>query len=410
MKRTLWALSVGTCLGLVGFGLYAPQRTEAMPPFAQAAGQNCSLCHTMMPGLNAYGRYVLRTFYSGLGSDTYHGTSPVWLNENLTDRSTGKLDSRNPNHKVTYGNMSADVAGLGGNWSYRVEQTLWSNDQSGGNLGNAWVGYNNILKGDAHIRVGKFARPVASVFTNNWYRTGMSMPSVAVGNHTWSMSGSGWGSEISYVKGDIQALAGYYEQGSPNLPNAAVFSTMPGTQRSFSYQVAYASPKRPLEIGLYASNGTLVENYAPGTTDVFAGTGVYVQRDAQPNHAMVGIPGGAIIYQLTSDTNPGTYKVGKTTLLRGPSNSHAIAYQIEEPLFRGGMMIGARREIVQNLTGITTGTVLDLGFQVPHAPYLFAYGEATMGNLYTSATFGRPTWRWGLRWAGPIRGPVTRVK
>lgn len=397
-------LALSTCAALIAFGLSAPQRSEAMPPFAQATGQQCNLCHTLVPGLNAYGRYVLRSFYSAIGSDTFHGTSPAWLNENISGRSTGKLDSRNPSHKDTYGNVSADVSGLGGNWSYRVEQTLYSNDQSGGGLGNAWVGYNNIFKGDGHFRVGKFSRPVTTIFSNNWYRTGMSMPSVTVGNHAYALSGSGWGSEFSYEHGSLVAEAGYYEQGN-NLPNAASFSTLPGTQRSFSYNLAYANPRQPLEVGVYGSKGTFTQTTSPGALDNFTGTGVYVQRDAHPLGTF-GIPGGALIYQLTSDDNPGLLRKG---VLRGPGNSHAVALQIEEPLFKGGVMIGARKELINSLGTISNGTVLDLGFQVPHVPYLYGFSEATMGS-YTNATFGRPTWRWGLRWAGPIRGPVTKIK
>jgi hypothetical protein len=378
-----------------------PQPSEAMPPFAQAVGQNCSLCHTMVPALNSYGRYILRSFYSGIGSDTFHGTSPVWLNENLTDRSTGKLDSTNPNHKITSANVSADVAGLGGHWSYRVEQTLWSNDQSGGGLGNAWVGYNEIFGGDGHVRVGKFSRPVPSVFSNNWYRTGFSAPSVTVGNHAFSLSGSGWGGEFSYAHGNIAAEAGVFEQAN-NLPNAASFTTLPGTQRSVSWQVAYANPNRPLEVGIYSSVGTFTQTTAPGAVDIFNGTGLYVQRDAQPK---TGFPGLALIYQLTADSNPGL--VGK--LQRPPGNSHAAAFQIEEPLFHGGAMLGARRELTNSLGTVAKGSVVDFGFQVPHVPYLFGYSEATMGS-YSTATFGHPTWRFALRWAGPIRGPVSRIK
>lgn len=39
------------------------QRAQAMPPFAQANAVDCSACHTMMPALNAYGRYIQRTAY-----------------------------------------------------------------------------------------------------------------------------------------------------------------------------------------------------------------------------------------------------------------------------------------------------------------------------------------------------------
>ncbi|MBV8196666.1 MAG: hypothetical protein JO263_00905 [Candidatus Eremiobacteraeota bacterium] len=402
MKRVAPILAIALAFGLVISGL-GVKRSEAMPPFAQAAGTNCSLCHTMMPGLNAYGRYILRTFYSGMTYESFHGTNPAWINENLTDRSTGKLDSRNPNHKITYANTSADLVGLAGpKWSYRYEQTLYSNDQSGGGLGNAWIGYNDILGGDGHLRAGKFSRPVPSVFSNNWYRTGFSMPSIGVGNHTYALSGSGFGTEFSYTHRNIAAEVSWNSQ-STNLPNAASFSTLPGTQRATAWQIADASPGRPLEIGAYGSIGTYTQNTKPGAIDIFNGTGFYVMRDAQPR---TGVPGIAAIYERTSDSNPGL--VGK--LQRPPGASHSVALQLEEPLFKGGAMLGVRKELMDSLGIIQTGSVVDFGFQVPHLPYLFAYSEAAMGSAYTTATFGRPTWRFGMRWAGPITGPLNKIK
>src|SRR5579885_2242330 len=171
-RRVTIFASIALCAGLLVSGLKVPKTAQAMPPFAQAVGQNCSLCHTMMPGLNAYGRYVLRTFYGAITWDTFHGTSPAWINYTISGRSTGKLDPRAPSFKETWGNVSADLAGLmGGGWTYRVEQSLFSNNTGGGSLGNVWIGYTNLLKGDMQLRAGKFSRPVASVFTNNWYRT-----------------------------------------------------------------------------------------------------------------------------------------------------------------------------------------------------------------------------------------------
>lgn len=403
-RRGALAGATALALTLLTSAFYAcvePARIDAMPPFAQAVGQNCTLCHTMMPGLNAYGRYILRTFYNGIGGATFHGTSPVWLNENVTGRSTRKLDSTQPNKTMTFANLSADVSGLGEHWSYRVEQKFWTNDQSGGGLGNAWAGYS---LGESHLRLGKFARPVASVFTNNWYRTGFSAPSVAVGNHAYSLSGSGFATEYSYTHSGIQALAGYYVQGN-NLPNSSTFLTTPGTQRSFSWQVAWATPNRPLEVGTYGSVGTFTQTSSVGAIDFFNGNGFYVQRDAQPKGTF-GIPGAAAIYQVMSDSNPGL--LGK--LQRPPGNAWVQALQIEEPLFAGRAMIGTRREIINSVGTVTKGQVFDAGLQVPGLPYLFVYGEAAMGNAYTSATFGRPTWRWAMRWAGPITGPLNRIK
>ena len=91
--------------------------------------------------------------------------------------------------------------------------------------------------------------------------------------------------------------------------------------------------------------GTFTQTTAPGALDRFYGTGVYVQRDAQYR---TGFPGIALIYQITSDSNPGLN--GKAQ--RPPGNSSSVAFQIDEPLFRGAAMVGARKEIVNSLGGL----------------------------------------------------------
>lgn len=374
-----------------------------MPPFAQAEGQNCSLCHTMMPGLNAYGRYILRTFYGAITWDTFHGTSPAWINYTFSGNSTGKLDPKAPGFKNTWGNVQADVAGLmGGGWSYRIEQTLYSNNQGGGSLGQTWIAYTNLLKGDGQIRIGKFGRPVAAVFSNNWYRTGMSLPGITAGAHKYALSSSAWGSEFSYEHGNFAGEAGYYWNNT-SWPNGQTFSTLAGTQRTVSYQFAYATPRDPLEVGIYGSTGTFTQSKDPVPQDQFTGNGIYVMRDADPRRY---IPGVALVYQVTTDNNPGL--VGKVVV--PPGTTRAEAFQIEEPLFQGRAMIGARREIDHNLTQVLSGNVFDVGVQVPYLPYLFAYGEIGMGSLYTTTPHAQPTYKWGLRWAFPVIGPLTKIE
>ena len=59
--RTL-ALSTATFLAL---SAVAPESALAIPVFANGqGGVNCGLCHTAVPYLNSYGRYVLMTNFS----------------------------------------------------------------------------------------------------------------------------------------------------------------------------------------------------------------------------------------------------------------------------------------------------------------------------------------------------------
>jgi hypothetical protein len=57
------AISVAALLVL----LVGRERADATPVFAQAYGLQCTACHTQMPMLNAFGRYIQRTGYAALG-------------------------------------------------------------------------------------------------------------------------------------------------------------------------------------------------------------------------------------------------------------------------------------------------------------------------------------------------------
>jgi hypothetical protein len=53
--------------------------TQAQPPFAQAMRSSCDVCHTTLPALNAYGRYVQRTNYDSITASVAHGANPIWF-------------------------------------------------------------------------------------------------------------------------------------------------------------------------------------------------------------------------------------------------------------------------------------------------------------------------------------------
>ncbi|MEO9169770.1 MAG: hypothetical protein ABI282_06490 [Candidatus Baltobacteraceae bacterium] len=49
---------LGVAAAAVALGAAYTGSASAMPIFAKAYGIKCSVCHTIVPGLNAYGRYV----------------------------------------------------------------------------------------------------------------------------------------------------------------------------------------------------------------------------------------------------------------------------------------------------------------------------------------------------------------
>ncbi|MDQ2818237.1 MAG: hypothetical protein M3T49_08545 [Candidatus Eremiobacteraeota bacterium] len=94
---------------------------EAMPPFAQAYGMDCAVCHSLVPALNAYGRYVQRTGYASLDAATIHKASPVWIGESPF---YDTKDAAEP-HQVQLGNLALHAAGfIGSDWTFHAHQWI----------------------------------------------------------------------------------------------------------------------------------------------------------------------------------------------------------------------------------------------------------------------------------------------
>jgi hypothetical protein len=101
--------------------LSAPPPSQAMPNFAQAYGVKCSVCHTMVPLLNANGRYVQRTGYASLDRATLTRALPFWLGENVNMDSS--LGSGTGTARYTTGNIAFHADGsLTPEMTFHVQQ------------------------------------------------------------------------------------------------------------------------------------------------------------------------------------------------------------------------------------------------------------------------------------------------
>ena len=381
---------------LVGASL---QHAQAMPPFAQANATDCSACHTMMPALNSYGRYIQRTAYGGLDYHLLQSHSPFWMNERIRSKSTGAGDPYNPSKKITMGNVQVDAVGaMSSAWTYRVEQTLFSNDTGGGNLGQVWVSYNKLLNSKLHLMVGKVEPSMPGPFMGWQDITGLGGASgITVGKHKYNLTGSRWGTRWAYVDDNFTVELNY-GAGSQSVMNGQTWDVTPGTDKEFGYLLAIGNPGKPFEYGLYGAKGAYV--VSKSITDQYNSLGFYAQRDPYG-----GWPGFFTYYQIGNDANPGVKPFQ-------PATSHSYALEVYQPFFNDQIMFGVRPiEISQSGSN---GTIkhfgnVDFAARVPHLPYLFFYAESAFGGS-SNAPQGRPTWQWGFRWAGPVgAGPLTRV-
>jgi hypothetical protein len=425
MYHARWTGGIAKAGTLLGLALLLwPRPAYALPTFAQAYGIDCSACHTMVPALNAYGRYVQSTAFGALDPAILKRAIPLAVREAVSYRSTGKLDKLEPNDKWTFGSLSVNLVGaLTKSFTYRFEQSLYSNNVGGGNTGHLWVSYNQILGGDAHLIVGKFDAPAPPAFSYWQDASGFSSASIAVGQHAYQLSGTRWGAGLNYVPSNFAKLPFKVQTAfvgnAPSMYNASVWDTTnpyttgsAGSDKAFQYKVAYARPDRPLEAGVYGAVGTyiLTAGYV-NPIDNYNAVGAYVQRDPVKK-----MPGMLLFYQQTNDSNVGPGKASQG--LVQSATSWAWAFEVDESILNGDIMFAVRPvEYTAGLQASKSGLdvlttahphygVFDIVARDPKvSPYLYLTLESAVAAA-SNATYDQPAWRIGIKWASPLFRPL----
>ncbi len=372
--------------GLVG----GQKASEAMPQFAQATGLKCSACHTMVPLLNAYGRYIQRTGYSALSRDDLKKTFPIWLEESVQYDSTAGHGSGTP--QFDGGNVGVHAIGYAApNVTYHAQVWVTQGSQPGG-LDTLWVAYNDLLSPNSHLFAGKVLNPAPSIYSQGFDIDGPTASNTVAGEHDWGATyGNRWGTRYAYISKGLDVEAAYLLS-SDDLNGITDFN--PG-DKTFQWKVAYATPRSPFEAGLFGSNGSL-----PVSTgiDQYASQAAYAQLDPTPK----GRPGAFVAYQIARDSNPGSDPNGNPYPAVG---TRGFSAEVFEPLLRGNLVLSVRKDFNDaNFTGGTTnGTAINAAFNLPGTPYLHGYVEALLGGSSELAgVTGGPTWKGWLWLTVPV--------
>jgi hypothetical protein len=356
-------------------------QAHAMPPSAQAYGMQCNECHTLVPTLNAYGRYVQRTGYASLDPHVLRRANPIWFGANTW------YDTQDPDkpHYVQFGNFAIHAAGAAGDdWTYHAQTWIQENNQAG-DLDTLWVAYNNLFHRDGHAFVGYITAPGPSPWSMWTDLSGFATPEITVGEHAYQTDANRWGVKLAYTPGSTDAEIAWLGS-SLGWSGATDFQS--DTDKTFQWKVAHANPLQPLEYGLYGSRGSFP--LANGAFDQYTTWGLYAQRDP------VGyVPGLLVMYQMNNDTNP-----DESGLSAG---SNAATVELYERIFNqqhdspaGQGLIGLRKEFTNDGLGtVAQSGNIDLSYHI--ARYLFFYGEAGFAQNST------PAWRWEIWWATPIQ-------
>lgn len=341
------------------------RQVDAMPPFAQAYGAKCTLCHLEVPALNTFGRYVQRSGYTALDHDKIRHISPVWLGFNPSYDSA----SEDLPHRLAFGNVAVHAVGaIGSDLTYHLQQWVSQNDRPG-TLDTAWVSYNDLLHRNGHLFAGKIESPAPSPFSQWFDLASFALPEITVGEHQYELDANRWGARFAYVHPPVDAEAGYVGASDDG-----------DNDKAFQWKLAYADPNHPGEAGLFGSRGSVP--LSEGGTDQYHSLAAYVERDP-----IGGMPGFFAMYQRAFDANPGNGAP--------PTTSLAVTEEAYQTLFRGNAIVGIRHEFTNDGLG-TTAQSGNLDFEYHLARFVHVYLETYVQQHQ------KPGYRYMLWWTAPL--------
>ena len=345
----------------------------AMPPFAEAYGMKCSVCHTQVPALNAYGRYVQRTGYASLDSNTLHRSVPFWIGESANYDS----QSAAAPHHWQFGNLAIHAAGaFDKDFTFHAQQWIVNANQSGF-VDTMWLTYNNIFHRDGHLFMGKMPAPGPSPYSQWFDIAPFATPEITVGEHVYELDANRWGYKLNYIHHSLDFEAGYFTSGA-DLSGFNDFTWV--NDKTLIWKLAHADPEQPLEYGILGSRGSWP--LAEGGFDQYWTLGGYVQRDPVNS-----IPGLLFIYQSGHDQTPSPGV--------GPAGSTAATFELYEPIGERAL-IAFRKEFTNDGLG-TQAQSGNIDFSYHIARYLHFYAEAGLAQNST------PAWRYMLWWTLPLQ-------
>lgn len=234
----------------------APQTALAIPVFANGqGGVSCGLCHSSVPQLNSYGRYVLMTNFSkGLNKHLQmmqNRSLPVALE--VTGNGSNQNDPMLPS---VYNAITQFLTGgfIGSDVSYFSSVPVVTGGFPADAVDQVWVAYNGFSHGNGSLQVGKFPTPVfAPWISQPLSLSGYAPAMLPVGLNASTLADNRFGA--SYTQVGHRGLIGNvsYLTGAGAIERA-FSSTGEGTVLTGSIQ--YLSPESRWSGGIAALRGT----------------------------------------------------------------------------------------------------------------------------------------------------------
>lgn len=249
----VFTLSTATFLAI---SVVAPESALAIPVFANGqGGVNCGLCHTAVPYLNSYGRYVLMTNFSrGLNKHLQ-----MMQNRSLPAALEVTANASNPAAPMLPSVYSALVQFLSGGFvgsdiSYFASLPVVSGGFPAGSVDQLWGAYNGLSNGNGSLQIGRFPTPIFAPWTSQSLSlSGYAAATLPVGLNVSTLADNRWGA--SYTQMGHLGLIGNVSYLNGTAPIERAFSSG-GEGTAWSGSLQYLSPESRWSGGLAGLRGS----------------------------------------------------------------------------------------------------------------------------------------------------------
>ncbi|MHB8703576.1 MAG: c-type cytochrome [Candidatus Tyrphobacter sp.] len=228
----------------------------AVPVLANGqGGVTCGLCHTAVPHLNSYGRYLLMANFSrGLNKHLQmmqNRSLPVALE--MTFNVSHPPDPLLPGvHSAIVQFLSAGF--IGPNVSYFASVPVVTGGFPAGAIDQLWFAYNGFSHDNGSLQIGKFPTPIFAPWTSQSLSlTGYGLAGLHVGLNNSAIADNRWGA--SYTQFGHLGLIGNVSYVGGAGPIERAFST-PGEGTAVTGSIQYLSPESRWSGGIAGLSGS----------------------------------------------------------------------------------------------------------------------------------------------------------
>ena len=233
-----------------------PKPAVAIPVFANGqGGVNCGLCHTAVPYLNSYGRYVLMTNFTR----GFNKHLQMVQSSSLPAALEMTVNTSNPPAPMLPSVSVAIAQFLSGGFigpkvSYFASVPVVTGGFPASSIDQIWGAYNGFSHGNGSLQIGRFPTPVFAPWTSQTLSiSGYGTATLPVGMNGSTLADNRWGA--SYTQLGHLGLIGNVSYLRGNDPIERAFrSGAEGTAWAASLQ--YLSPESRWSGGFAGLHGS----------------------------------------------------------------------------------------------------------------------------------------------------------